>query len=236
MTQIWGHDPAGRPGPVKTYSNARKLFQVNDLSIGVMTWGIGNLGARSAQSLLREFGSILPKERDVQSVAEALYKFFNSGYKDHFGDASEATMGFYVAGYAPDAPLAEEWEFNLPQDEEIRQVRPGEMFGSSWRGVGLPFTRLYFGRDPRILHDLKTKGVPEEVIDEVANRYTTPVNYDSMPVQDAINFVKFILETTIGVAAFELGPAPACGGPLQIATVLPDDGFNWIKEPHLTAD
>lgn len=239
MTQIWGRDPAGRSGPIKTYSNARKLFQVNKLSIGVMTWGIGNLGARSAQSLLREFGSTLserPEDHDVQSVGQALYEFFNSAYKDHFGDASEATMGFYVAGYAPNAPLAEEWEFNLPQDEEIRRVRPRDAFGASWRGVALPFTRLYFGRDPRILNDLKEKGVSEEVINEVANRYATPVNYDGMPVQDAINFVKFIIETTIGVAAFELGPAPACGGPLQIATVLPDGGFNWIKEPHLTAD
>lgn len=236
MTQIWGRDPSGRAGAIKTYSNARKLFQVGELSIGVMTWGIGNLGARSVESLLRECGSILPEEHDVKSIGEALHEFFSSAYSEHFGDASEAIMGFYIAGYSPDAPLAEEWEFNLPRDEEIREVRPADAFGASWRGIALPFTRLYFGRDPRMLADLREKGVPEEVINEVSNRYKTPVSYDGMPVQDAINFVKFILETTIGLAAFEVGPAPLCGGPLRIAAVLPHEGFNWIKQPQLTAD
>jgi hypothetical protein len=69
----------------------------------------------------------------------------------------------------------------------------------------------------------------------MVQRYESPVIYDGMPVQDAINFVVFILQTTIGLATFESG-VPSCGGPSQIATVLPEDGFQWVKEPALSVN
>jgi hypothetical protein len=56
--------------------------------------------------------------------------------------------------------------------------------------------------------------------------------YDGMPVQDAINFAAYILRVTIGFTEFSVGPS-ACGGPIQLATILPDQGFRWIEEPDL---
>ena len=43
MTQIQGR-VAQPPGVLKSYENARKLFQVGELPIGVMTFGLGNIG------------------------------------------------------------------------------------------------------------------------------------------------------------------------------------------------
>ena len=53
-----------------------------------------------------------------------------------------------------------------------------------------------------------------------------------MPVQDAINFATYILDTTIGAVRFAPGVAP-CGGPLQVAAVIPDEGFHWVAKPKL---
>ena len=233
MTQIWGQDEAGHAGLIKSYSNARKLFQIGQLPIGVMTYGIGNLGPRSIQGLVRDFNSNYSGNADVVSVTQELYRFFNNRYQEQFGDRPGGPLGFFIAGCSPSQAFPEEWEFQLPLDQEIRQVHPTDQFGASWRGITIPFTRLYKGYDPRIVESLKKESVSEEVIQKIVQGYESPVVYDGMPVQDAINFAVFILQTTIGVATFELG-APSCGGPLQIATVLPEAGFQWIREPVLS--
>lgn len=232
MTQIWGRHPSGKRIPVKNYANARKLFSIGSLKIGVMTYGLGNLGARSIYSFLRDFASHC-KEDSVEGVSKQLHDFISGAYCEQFEDTSGPGLGFFIAGYSPDKALPEEWEFQLPKDQEARQVRSRETFGASWRGVSTPFTRLYMGFDPRVMEELKRMKVSKKVIEVVTNKYRSPVAYDGMPVQDAINFVVFILQTTIGLATFELG-TPSCGGPLQIATILPEEGFEWVQEPELT--
>jgi len=237
MTQIWGQDPEGNRLPIKSYANARKLFQIGNLPIGVMTYGIGNIGPRSVYSFVREFSLKFSTATDidasVKSVSQALYEFISTAYREQFEEAPQPSLGFFIAGYSPGEVFPEEWEFHLPVDHNIRQVRPREQFGASWRGVSIPFTRLYKGFDPRALAELEQMGVQKEII-EVIKKFESPVVYDGMPVQDAVNFVVFILQTTIGISTFELG-SPSCGGPLQIATVLPEEGFKWIKEPSLVA-
>ena len=232
MTQILGQDQNGNRAMVKTYSNARKLFHIGKLPIGVMTYGLGNLGRRSIQGCVREFSSAYSGEPNVEAVGKELFEFFGKSYQDEFGATPGARLGFFVAGIASDQPFPEEVEFQLPTDREPHQVRPTDQFGASWRGLDLPFTRLYKGFDPRSVEELKKLGVSEEVIDKAVKGFESPVAYDGMPLQDAINFVVFILQTTIRLATFELGSA-SCGGPLQIATILPETGFQWVQEPTL---
>jgi len=233
MTQIWGQNERGQRGIIKAYRNARKLFQLSTLPIGVMTYGIGNLGSRSIQGLVRDFSSDYTGNADVKSASQKLYDFFRAAYQEQFGDADEARLGFFVAGYSREKPFPEEWEFLLPRDQESLQVRSIDAFGASWRGVSIPFTRLYQGYDPRTVEELTKLGVSEEDINKTVKRWASPVVYDAMPVQDAVNFTAFILRTTIGLSSFEIGD-PSCGGPLQIAAILPDRGFSWIREPVLT--
>lgn len=232
MTQILGQDQHGNRLTVKSYCNARKLFQIGKSPIGVMTYGIGNLGPRSIQGFVREFSSDYSAENNVKSVSKNLFEFFNKAYHDEFGDTPGAPLGFFIAGYSSVQPFPEEWEFLLPRDKEIRRVRPLDQFGASWRGTDLPFIRLYKGYDPRTVQELRKMGVSEEVIDKAVKRFESPVAYNGMPVQNAANFAVFILQTTIGLSTFELG-SPSCGGPLQIATILPETGFEWLAKPTL---
>ena len=72
----------------------------------------------------------------------------------------------------------------------------------------------------------------DEDVAAIVDGLETPVIYDGMPVQDAVNFCGYILSTTIGYTTFELG-VPTCGYPLQVATILADTGFEWVERPAI---
>lgn len=246
MSQITASDEAGNIGIIKTYRNARKLFQIRDLPIGVMSYGLGNIGTRSMESLILEFSrrleELVGQDCSVEAVANGLNGYIRGIYDEAFQTVSieekrqRLRLGFFIGGYSTAEYLADEWEFELPDVRPLREVRTSDKFGSSWRGIPVPFERLFNGFDPRIRPALQKAGVSVKIIKEVfkVDNWRMPIVYDGMPVQDAINFAVYILEVTIGAATFELGPAQTCGGPLQVAAILPDKGWKWVREPELT--
>ena len=244
MSQIINQDETGKIQVIKTYCNARKLFQIKDLPIGVMSYGLGNIGARSIESLVLEFSRDLMKHvvkpYKVEAISRGLYRFIKGIYDNAFQEIpikkkrEHLKLGFLIGGYSPRKFLAHMWEFELPDSKDINEVRKEDKFGSSWRGVPVPFCRLYNGFDPRIVKALRNAGVADDILQETLKleKWRMPINYAGMPIQDAINFTVYILETTIGAATFELG-IPSCGGPLQVAVILPHKGWEWIQEPEL---
>ncbi len=55
-----------------------------------------------------------------------------------------------------------------------------------------------------------------------------------MPVRDAIETVKSVLDVTIRVRKVsELGPS--CGGPIDIAVITTDRRFRWVRHKPLSA-
>jgi hypothetical protein len=219
-----------------SYANARKLFQARDLPVGVMSYGLGNIGDISIEGLVREFCAELGANvKNVRTITDRLFAFIKAAYDLQFSDlpAEECpVIGFFVAGYGGGGPFAEQSEFVIPRDSKPILVTPSNAFGASWRGIDLPFTRLYKGLDPRLIPHLQAKGLTEREIVELLAQVEVSVIYDGMPVQDAINFAAYIVKTTIGVSSFEIG-VPACGGPLQVAAILPSEGFRWIERPDL---
>ena len=143
-------------------------------------------------------------------------------------------MGLLVAGYSADSPFAQEWEFLLPRDKKPKEVKAAEDSGAAWRGVNFPFIRLWSGFDPTIWVRLQEAGVDEATIKAAIEPAQAFAVYDGMPVQDAIDFAVFILNTTVGYTTFIPG-VPSCGGPLQVAGILPDEGFVWISRPERRA-
>ncbi len=242
MSQIHGQvRPNGPVEFLKSYSNASKLFKVKDLSVGVMSYGIGNIGNRSIQGLISDFD--LPEEssRTVEEITRSLFGHFGAVYETEysaFPPDQRPALGFFVAGYSEGAPFPEEWEFVFPRDADVQPVRPRDQFGASWRGVDIPFTRLYMGYDPRLPQMLIDAGVDPNAVQQmstVVQQLAEPVVFDGMPVQDAINFGAYILRTTIGISTFEAG-VPSCGGPLQMATILPDGRFEWVAKPEFSVE
>ena len=245
MTQLFT-SVGGQAQHIKSYPNAKKLFQIEDLPIGVLTYGAGNIGNRSVESFLHEFSmnqaGNLRKGLTVAAAANALLEFMRSYYDAGFGhvDADKRpVMGFFVAGYSEGQHLGSEWEFSLPQASAAVEVRPDDKLGASWRGIHVPFTRLFWGLDPRMDGILLANGVAEDVVKRVREQARPQlmlrVPFDGMPIQDAIDFCLFIIRTTIGASRFEVG-VPSCGGPIHVAVITKSDNFKWINRPEYTVN
>jgi hypothetical protein len=244
MTQITGVI-SGQQQLVKAYENAQKLFRVADLPIGILTYGIGNIGRRSIESFVHEF-SRSEKDRSQQpgqrvSVEETAGRFFSFMHGHHtqaFGTmaaAEQPRLGFIVAGYSDGDQeyLASEWEFILPHHQAPIAVRPQTEIGASWRGVTGPFARLMFGVDPVFESQMAQAGAtPQELVrfKQVAAGLATNVIFDGMPLRDAVGYCRFVIHTTIGWCTYALGSA-ACGGPIRLATITPGSGFEWVTPP-----
>lgn len=249
MTQLLANVP-GAPQPmcIKSYSHAQKIFQIAKLPIGVLTYGMGNIGSRSMESLVHDFSRLEDAndegraDKSVEAVARRLHEFINGFYPNEFRAVQEAQrpmVGFYVAGYSAGGQhhLGAEWEFVIPQQAEPVQARDDNGVGASWRGIHVPFTRLFFGVDPRVEGLLQGLGVNADVVarfrQAVQTQLISRVAFEGMPIQDAVAFCRFIIQTTIGMATYEIG-IPSCGGPIHTAVITRAAGFKWISPPKIT--
>lgn len=236
MTQIIGSDAEGQLIFVKSYKHARKLFELTPHRAGVMTWGLGNIGDHSIEGLVREVRPSLDDGLTVGEITAKFFEFIQPRWQDAVAAADNPAvfqLGFCVAGYSPDAHFAELHEFELPRDSEPTVASAQETFGLQWRGIDSPLIRLVKGWDPRILHSLAEAGFDAEKILSILGPLEWFFSQPGMPLQEAINLVEFLLSTTAGVSAF-VDTNPTCGGPLQIATILPDRGFTWITRRELS--
>ena len=230
MTQIMRQDSDGNVSVIQSYQHTQKLYRVGK-NVGVATWGAGNIGPRSIGSFIGDCArkpAASGPTVNVKEVAEELSQTFDAGYQEMFDAVPQENwprLGAIVGGYSTGEPLAEVWEISIPGSGGPNRVSPPNAFGASWRGVQLPFDRLYRGIDPRIRSQLIEKGITQQEIDS----YTSPFVFDAMPIQEAIDFVVFILRTTVDVSKFESGMS-SCGGPLWIL-LLTRNGSEWVERP-----
>ena len=228
--------PPNSPIVLKAFPNARKLFQIGSLPIGMMCWGTGNIGARTIENLALEFG-LTCTANTVQGAAIAFANFILPIYTAEYGSLAQAqqpAMGFFFGGYSQGQPLGDEYEFLLPAKTIPTPIRSTNDCGASWRGIDGPLNRLFFGFDGRIPDELTNAGVAPAIVSANFNftKWVFPMVIESMPLQDGINFAEFLLRTTTGMCEIITGSA-ACGGPLQVAVIMPTFEFQWIARPQL---
>lgn len=231
---LFGAD--GQSMAQKTYSNARKLVQIGELPVGVFTYGLGNLGSRTVISHILEYSRALEIGSDwrVEGIAAGLSEHMSREYSAiHAGVEPGPVLGLHVAGYSDGSSLSEEWEMEFPDSPGPNLEMAGHEFRVNWEGATLPFGRLFHGFDPGIVRILLEEGVEQSLLQKALTEspLVPQVSFSAMPLQDAINFAVYVLRTTIGFTSFEAGPA-TCGGPLQIAVISEEDGFQWVSKPE----
>ena len=52
---------------------------------------------------------------------------------------------------------------------------------------------------------------------------------EAMPIRDAVDLARFLVETTIGFVKFSVARPKTVGGPIAIAAITKHEGFQWVQ-------
>ena len=236
-------------GVLKTYFNARKLLQIGEFPIGVLTWGTSFIGSRTVESVVREweydnhwwseetYHGHHSDEFAVRKCAEELCEHASRFYSDEFGELprqDRPVIGFLVAGYSQMGFFPEVWRFVLPPDCEgqVHNQRPDQNgkpdFGASWFGATDAIVRLHFGRDEQAIGIISEKfEISRDEVTEALKPLQYQIPFPVMPLQDAIEYSNYMLNVAVGRYRHVIG-SELCGGKIEIAAIT-QQRFEWIS-------
>jgi hypothetical protein len=213
-----------------------------------MTCGAGNIGSASvstlSKDLRRRFSGEDPEFADW-AIDEAAYTLKNVAEKAHFflSEAAEAAgadvwLTYWVLGYSAGRPLPEVWSIIINgKDYPAPMLLQGETdFGPRWAGEEEALDRLILGRTRSIVESAVKNGLEQQGTVEMLTKmgpdlYET-LMMPAMPIQDAIDLARYLVETTIGFSKFSIARAKTVGGPVEIAAITKHEGFRWVARKH----
>lgn len=221
--------------------------------VAVATYGEAFLADRSIASHMAEFAVAEAGNCDHPGpTAHRLAEFFGKRYDAQVDDLDEApppgvaALGFLVGGYDA-AGVGEAWEVTLPERAVDPIATTANGGGAAWRGQADVVTRIVRGSDFELLERLAVLHGRTDALDALsplleACSYRIP--FDSMNLQDGIDFAVLCIRTTIDVQRLTLGPAatapefswPGVGGPIEIATVTATSGFGWVQRTSVQGE
>lgn len=210
--------------PVSNSIYANKLFKIKDRNIGITTAGSGFVTGRTTESHIREFESIRLVERDtIEDIAKKLGEYFLEQAKNVLSPEKFKNfptginfIQFLVSGYNDvdiskgDVKIGKSFNVIVGKELKIESVHE--------KGYG-----THIQGDSRVVLKLWKKD-PEIPIADVP--------FNLLPLQDAIDYARFLIKTTIGYHRFAV-MLPTCGGEIEIAVITPQNGFQWINKKEL---
>ncbi|WP_203075820.1 hypothetical protein [Falsiroseomonas ponticola] len=233
----------------QTYLHADKIVNlVKGLPIGVMVTGNGGIGAESIATLLKDLRARLdgsdphPWKLDrpnytMQHVAERVREFL---FEEKTVPADlETWMRLRICGYSAGRPLPEIWEVLIRGKEcdSPKLVQAEQGFGVNWDGEYEALDRLILGVGSGFQDAAVSLGLPQEQAPEITAKVMRQLYEDlavpAMPIQDAIDLARFLVETTAGFVRFSIRKQPkTVGGPVEIAAITKHEGFRWVQRRH----
>jgi hypothetical protein len=241
---------------LKVYNDAEKLFQLYDLPLGLVTYGAASLEKRTIQSYVREFEA--EHDRDVvgmdsvQGNANAIWTFLHAKYLSALQqmgvDISQVSpedrppLGLLLGGFGHNEYLSELWELSIQADDVASGVqcrRDRGVFGSTWKGTTHGIARFHkgfaFEALDRVVQAVLThfgnqmNPTLQQDISQIVKGTEYQIPFDGMPLQEGVQYVRFLLDIMINQTRFVVG-APTCGGRPRIAVISKDGGFQWVTE------
>jgi hypothetical protein len=247
-------DSAGSMDSGQIYMHANKVANLCEgLPVGAMSTGSGGIGNESIETLLkdlrRRFAGLNPAFIDwkvdpeaytVGAVAQRLRQFV---FEEKAAVCeAETNIQVRVCGYSAGRPLAEVWEVNLTRHAcpPPRCIMAESDFGVLWDGQYEALNRLILGvgfgiGDALIRHGIAIERAPDLQAGLVKDLYAT-LAVPAMPIQDAIDLARFLVETTIGFIRFAVFLPKSVGGAVEIATITKHEGFRWVQRKDFAPD
>lgn len=221
-----------------TYYNADKLFNLKKGEpIGCLTWGDGSIDGVSISTLTKDFRE---KIKDIDTIdVEDIARRFSSFFEDILEESSDVNVGFLIAGYSEDNGHTPEMYIIEIEKGILSNMVPipiTDDFSISWFGVEDYLSRFIWGVDSFIVPLLTEKGiVDEDTANEIweccKENLKMPLGTSEMPIQDAIDLAKFLINIAENTSMFLPGPQ-FVGGPVDIAVITKHEGFKWVQRKH----
>ena len=228
------------------YQNADKIVNLMEgLPIGAMATGAGGIGNESIDTLMKDLRrrfsgadvkhlnwALDPVTYTLRDVAIRLRSFlFEEKVKAYSGSVWTRVR---ICGYSAGRPLAEVWEVLLMGSDSPAptQVQGEEEFGIRWDGEYEALSRLIFGLGTKFEEAAARSGLNREQAAELRTKLAPELFellfVEAMPIQDAVDLARFLVEATIGFVKFSVARPKTVGGPIGIAAITKHEGFRWF--------
>lgn len=252
-TLTWTDKQTGNILANIVYNNANKIVNLHRaLPIGLMTWGLGNIGQQSISTLAKELRRRLqgddpnyptwaldPGSYTIKGIAERAKEFLHDELlspQTSISSGSLPELGIIIGGFSANAISAESYVFT---SDGINCSGPTakleEEAGAAWFAQGEAITRLVLGFSGNTENALVSLGVPQseapKYVEALKVAVSTPLINAPMPIQDVIDLAIFLVDTTIKFTRFSPGP-DTVGGPIEVVAITRHEGFKWINRKH----
>jgi hypothetical protein len=229
------------------YNNSRKIVNLRQgLPVGAMVTGAGGIGNESIETLLKDLSSrfcgkdkacpdweIDPGNYTMRGVASKVRRFLFDEKSVPHGATTWTKLR--LCGYSAGKPLAEVWEINLMGDlcPEPVCIQDEQEFGLRWDGEYEALDRLIFGLGTRFNEFAVNHGLSGQQVSELREKLVPDLYellfIEAMPMRDAIDLARYLVETTIGFVKFSVLRPKTVGGPIEIASISKHEGFQWVQ-------
>jgi 20S proteasome alpha/beta subunit len=225
-----------------------KVFEVGRFAAATAGWAFlsGRNVAAHMSEFVQSFEELTKTPEDVaHELATYFERLFNEDIAAGFDDAPPAgtsVLELYVAGYS--GAIGETWQISIP-GPTIAKRYTTELGGALWQGQIDVVGRLIKGIDPTLVS--RIAGDPSLIsalssLEPAIDGLEYMLNLRLMNIQDAIDLAVLLIRTTIevqrltnGVVA-EPGAFPGVGGPVQIALVTANGGFEWVQRTAILGE
>ncbi len=203
-------------GPVPTFSlqspvshtfYCQKLFQIND-QVGVITIGHTKINGLRIQHLIYQFINWLQQNNNFNEYCKNMVQYWQEYCSDqNLLENHNGKTELIFAGTGTTEMINQYAIVVVHENGELKLKSPIE-FGVAMAGAHDVIDKM-FGDD----------GVKQYPVKE-------------FPLQDAVEFAKFLIQTQIGVDKY-ICRIPRVGGELDIAVIHPTYGFKWVQQKKL---
>ena len=231
------------------FDNAMKMWglEAPNNHIGVVTWGLGAIGMRTAHSFQSEFEANLKSAGDerltVEDVANKLSEFYMgqwqlavAGQPNYAGPP----MTFMIAGVDEGQPYGRVFQIDIPfAPKPVEHQKNANEFGITWGGQREIVDRLLNGFDHRLLEILKKVAkMTDEEVGDLAKEFQ-PLQLQlplaAMALQDCVDLALFFVRTTIAGLALTVD-LRGCGGHIDVATITRREGFRYVQRKKVVGE
>ena len=207
---------------------------------GISTCGNASYKNKPIAGYIEQFICGIDKKTKVSEIPQMLIKYFNA-------IDSNATTIFQVCGYNTDNEVITQKVYRVftGQNARIDEQLTNDTQGAIWDGETIVLSKLIKEQiiSPQIIEannvNLSNPDGTSKIIEKAAILDYTNLNiipeaqiaWQFMSLQDAVDFAKFAIETTINAMRFQ-SINKTVGGPIDILVIKPNK-TKWLQHKSL---